>query len=279
LYNIVEYTYEDTTVYAKWTPVTTVTIIAEGPIYDSYNGKYLESPFKITFPIGESHSLEYLLEGIDFYNFVIDNTLHSYSEVFLDEEDNIFTLDSIIDSDITLTVKYVLPLNITFNGNGGIVYNEMTAITYNDILSGTKLIDLGLSPYREGYSFVGWYCDNVKFEGGNWKIASDVELIAKWAANSDTSYTVNHHLQNVDDENYYLSENEKLYGYSDSIVEVNVKNYEDYYSSSEEHTYNVTGILFSETKFSSAKNLNPETCRLLIEALESVKLLTLTKTV
>lgn len=182
-YNFVEYTFEDTTVYAKWTPVTTVTIIAEGPIYDYYNGKYLESPFKITFPIGESHSLEYLLEGIDFYDFVIDNTLHSYSEVFLDEEDNIFTLDSIIDSDITLTVKYVLPLNITFDGNGGKVKDEIPDITY-DIISGTKLIDLKdypyeLDPYREGYSFVGW---TETPDGDDFVtiVYKDMTVYAKW---------------------------------------------------------------------------------------------------
>jgi uncharacterized repeat protein (TIGR02543 family) len=182
-YNYVEYTFEDTTVYAKWTPVTTVTIIAEGPIYDYYNGKYLESPFKITFPIGESSSLRDLLEGIDFYDFVIDNTLHSYSEVFLDEEDNIFTLDSIIDSDITLTVKYVLPLNITFDGNGGKVKDEIPDITY-DIISGTKLIDLKdypyeLDPYREGYSFVGW---TETPDGDDFVtiVYKDMTVYAKW---------------------------------------------------------------------------------------------------
>ena len=39
---------------------------------------------------------------------------------------------------------------------------------------------------RKGYSFLGWYMGETKFEAGVWNIASDITLTAKWQAGGNT---------------------------------------------------------------------------------------------
>ncbi len=42
------------------------------------------------------------------------------------------------------------------------------------------------TPIRTGYSFLGWYNGETKVESGDWSIASDVTLTAKWEAGKNT---------------------------------------------------------------------------------------------
>jgi len=47
------------------------------------------------------------------------------------------------------------------------------------------------TPIRAGYTFVGWYNDSKKYEGGTWKHIGNITLTAKWKV---TEYSITYHL-------------------------------------------------------------------------------------
>lgn len=66
--------------------------------------------------------------------------------------------------------KYI----VTFDLNGGEMYTESVEVEYS------KYYTLP-TPKRTGYEFVGWYNGDEKVEiVGDWYIAGDVKLVAKW---------------------------------------------------------------------------------------------------
>lgn len=78
---------------------------------------------------------------------------------------------------------------------------------------------------RIGYTFAGWYNDQMLYSGGIWKTASNVTLTAKWTANTDTIYTVNHYQQNINDDEYKLFATQNLTGTSDFSITPSVNIY------------------------------------------------------
>ena len=78
---------------------------------------------------------------------------------------------------------------------------------------------------RVGYTFKGWYYNGKCVDNGVWTIAQNVTLIANWEANTDTPYTVNHYIQNVEDAKYTLKETETFEGTSDATVTPATKTY------------------------------------------------------
>ena len=115
-----------------------------------------------------------------------------------------------------LTTDYY---TVSYNANGGEV--GITSQLVNKGASYTNPV-----PTREGYTFLGWYsADGTQYTDGIWSTASDVALTAKWVANTDTAYVVNHYQQNIEDNEYTLFEKENLAGTSDTIVTPLVKKY------------------------------------------------------
>ena len=82
-----------------------------------------------------------------------------------------------------------------------------------------------------GYSFLGWYegetlaCATANF---TLNVQKNVMYIAKWQANTDTRYTINYYLQNIDNNNYTLYEIEESTGTTDTIVTATVKEYQHF---------------------------------------------------
>ena len=114
---------------------------------------------------------------------------------------------------------------ITYNVNEGLV----------DI--NTQLVNFGATyvlqiPTRIGYTFDGWYNGNKLYHDGIWLDKSNTTLTAKWIANQDTKYKVNHYKQNLDDDEYILFETDNLQGVSDFTVKPSVKTYEGFTSPS-----------------------------------------------
>jgi len=69
--------------------------------------------------------------------------------------------------------------------------NTVEGYVYDSNSSISQTIDFGESitlptPIRTGYSFLGWYNGETKIESGEWDIASDVTLTAKWEAGKNT---------------------------------------------------------------------------------------------
>ena len=85
---------------------------------------------------------------------------------------------------------------------------------------------------REGYTFVGWYDNNLKVgnAGEEYTPTQDKTLIAKWEAKGDIPYTVKHHKMNVDGNGYTLVETENKTGKADEKVTPEVKQYKGFTS-------------------------------------------------
>ena len=107
---------------------------------------------------------------------------------------------------------------ITFDANGGNVNVDSQTVTFD-------LAYTLPTPTRTGYTFAGWFNGDTKYNGGTWTTASDITLTAKWTANTNTIYTVNHYLQNIENDEYSFYEAQTLRGTSDTSVSPSVKNY------------------------------------------------------
>ena len=71
---------------------------------------------------------------------------------------------------------------------------EVTFTTDNEVYETIKVkedgtIDEPTTPTKEGYKFVGWYLDGVKFDFST-KITKDMKLVAKWVKEEATIYTI-----------------------------------------------------------------------------------------
>lgn len=100
---------------------------------------------------------------------------------------------------------------ITYDANLGTVSKQNDTVIFASDYVLAK-------PERVGYTFVGWYSNEKKIEDGVWLIDSDIILVARWEANTDTPYKVNHYFENVDNDEYTLVETDILAGMSDTEI-------------------------------------------------------------
>ncbi len=128
---------------------------------------------------------------------------------------------------------------VTLDTNGGIADTDQIEVTYGQTYSNLP------KPTKEGYRFKGWYLNN----GGTSQVVNstkvtkeeDHTLYAEWIPNTNTIYTVNHYIENLnsnseikDDNNYTLKEQELLTGVTDETVYPETKEYEGFTSPSTE---------------------------------------------
>lgn len=75
-----------------------------------------------------------------------------------------------------------------------------------------------------GWSFEGWYDGETKVIAG-YKVTKNITLVAKWTLNP--KYTVEHWLQNIDDDDYVCkqSDSQQLYGKTGDMTNATAKNY------------------------------------------------------
>ena len=104
------------------------------------------------------------------------------------------------------------------------------------------------SPTRSGYAFDGWYYDNGGVETAydfNTGVTGDLTLYARWTANGDTAYTVEHYQQNAD--GTYPdkpTETESLTGATDASVTAAAKPYDHFTLNAEKS--NQTGTVTAD---------------------------------
>ena len=89
------------------------------------------------------------------------------------DEKPVTTLSNVTE-DMTITAKWVKKSVVTFESNGGTPIDPITTETGS--------ITLPDSPFKEGYSFMGWYYDNGTFERpfDGTDVAESVTVYARW---------------------------------------------------------------------------------------------------
>ncbi|MBQ8689398.1 MAG: InlB B-repeat-containing protein [Clostridia bacterium] len=103
---------------------------------------------------------------------------------------------------------------VTFDANGGTAVESVT-VDEDAILSAP------VTTYA-GYTFTGWDYDFST------PIMSDAHITANWKANTDTKYTVEYYLENLDKSDYELIDTDELAGTTDTAVEALIKEFEHF---------------------------------------------------
>lgn len=125
----------------------------------------------------------------------------------------------------TYTVKAGVSLTVTFDSNGGSDVASIGDLSYNASITAPT------APTKTGYTFVGWYKDEALDQAWNFSsdtVTADTTLYAKWTANTNTAYTVQHWQQNLDAENYTCVDTENGTGTTGASVTPAVKAYEGF---------------------------------------------------
>ncbi|WP_313125872.1 InlB B-repeat-containing protein [Proteiniclasticum ruminis] len=90
------------------------------------------------------------------------------------------------------------------------------------------LITYPIKSIRAGYTFEGWFTDGGLTNEWNFEEdrfpARDFTLYAKWSANTDTKYVVNHYKEKLDG-TFELVDEEQLAGITDTAVSATAKSY------------------------------------------------------
>ena len=80
------------------------------------------------------------------------------------------------------------------------------------------------APTKTGYTFAGWYNGDTQFTATTMPKQS-LTLTARWTANTDTAYKVEHYWQNLADDGYTLHETENKTGTTGSTTAAAAKSY------------------------------------------------------
>lgn len=128
-----------------------------------------------------------------------------------------------------LWTYYTLTTNVNNSKAGTVLSYNNTKITKD------KSITI-IATTNPGYTFNGWY-DGDKELTKNLSYtfnmpAENLSYTARWTANNNTAYKVEHYLQNLDDNNYPTTpyETDNLTGTTDTLTNGEVKTYEGFTS-------------------------------------------------
>ena len=105
---------------------------------------------------------------------------------------------------------------VSFISNGGTAVEPIVEVEVGQTLQGKQPAD----PTRVGYTFLGWYDKTLTnlFDWNTVLTEEAIELYAKWEANDDTAYAVEHYFEALDG-TYKLESSEKLSGTTEELVE------------------------------------------------------------
>ena len=105
---------------------------------------------------------------------------------------------------------------VSFISNGGTAVEPIVEVEVGQTLQGKQPAD----PTRVGYTFLGWYDKTLTslFDWNTVLTEEAIELYAKWEANDDTAYAVEHYFETLDG-TYKLESSEKLAGTTEELVE------------------------------------------------------------
>lgn len=100
---------------------------------------------------------------------------------------------------------------------------------YLDYFVSGESFNLPAAPTRPGYDFKGWKIGNAVLTAGAAYTVDEDDMVftAQWEARTDTPYTVEHYLENLDG-NYALDTTEHLKGTTDTTVTAAAKSYDNF---------------------------------------------------
>ena len=179
--------------------------------------------------VATANSTKYTVETATFTLNNPTKTGYTFTGWILGDSD-VKNLTAVIEKgsfgDLTFTACYAANnYTLSFNVNGG--DESITAITVTYDKSFTLP-----TPVRTGYTFDGWVYNGNKITNGIWKYTDNIKLSAQWVANDDTTYSVEHYLENADNDKYTLVYTDKFTGTTDSSVTPKVNTYDHFTSPS-----------------------------------------------
>ena len=190
-----------------------------------------------------AYKVEYYLENVgkNGYDLITNETedLVGTTDTTANAEQKVFehftfdasksTLSGNINGDGSLVLKVYYARNTynvtTNNTDGGTVIGAGT-YAYNTQITLTATTNAG-------YTFIGWFegetkvCDNLTY---TFKVDHTATYTAKWEANTNTVYKIEHYLENVDKNGYDLiaNETENLVGITDTTANAEQKVFEHF---------------------------------------------------
>ena len=197
--------------YAVWTKNGTVS-----PVIFSV-------PSETAVDYNDSVTLSCKTEGAKI-SYTIDGVTVEYSNAIVITKDVTITAfatkDGMKDSDESTASYTVKTYTVTYTTEYGVAPSKIDGLKKGDKLTAEELPKL----ITDGYTFAGWYNgeNEVMTE---YKISSDLNLTAKWNADTDTAYTVEHYQQNIADDEYILAETDTETGTTGENTSAEAKTY------------------------------------------------------
>lgn len=126
------------------------------------------------------------------------------------------------NSNIDLYAKVEGGYWITFESNGGSYVEPM-------FFAANTVAQPPAAPVRHGYAFAGWYADKDLAQPANFaQIKVSIKLYAKWTERTDVQYTVQHMIENADNDGYSLKETETKRGQTGALTRATANKYDGF---------------------------------------------------
>ncbi|MDW7667310.1 MAG: InlB B-repeat-containing protein [Bacillota bacterium] len=133
-----------------------------------------------------------------------------------------------VTEDLTTTAQYSInQYTIKFDTGGGSTVEDITQ-DYDTAITPPE------EPAKAGYSFGGWSPSMPTTMP-----SEDMTLLAAWIPEGETKYTVEHYHQNVNDDEYTLTDTNILSGETDSVATTGAISYEGFFYD-EDNSLNIT---------------------------------------
>ena len=172
---------------------------------------------------GDSVTLSCATDGAKISYTIVDETVE-YTDAITITKDVIITAfatkDGMKDSDESTASYTVKTYTVTYTTEYGVAPSKIDGLKKGDTLTAEELPKLT----TDGYTFAGWYNGENEVTT-EYKISSDLNLTAKWNADTDTAYTVEHYQQNIADDEYILTETDTETGTTDEDTSATAKDY------------------------------------------------------
>lgn len=111
---------------------------------------------------------------------------------------------------------------ITFESNGGSYVEPM-------FFAANTVAQPPAAPVRHGYAFAGWHTDEALTQPANFaQIKVSTKLYAKWTERTDVQYTVQHMIENADNDGYSLKETETKRGQTGALTRATANKYDGF---------------------------------------------------
>ncbi len=126
------------------------------------------------------------------------------------------------NSNIDLYAKVETGYWITFESNGGSYVEPM-------FFAANTTAQKPSDPTRPGFAFGGWFTDAALTSVANFaQIKASTKLYAKWTERTDVQYTVQHMIENADNDGYSLKETETKRGQTGALTRATANKYDGF---------------------------------------------------